>query len=106
MADSVLVIPATISVGKNFPPYLPLPNGDLKPSAECTREEVGQAARECMALARASRERLQQAYEEHLRDIELLAQVSAYQEKFEQWETIRQGGEPKVLLWEVTPEAD
>lgn len=106
MADSVLVIPATISVGTDFPTYLPLPNGDLKPSAECTREEVGQAVTECMALAKASRERLQQAYEEHLRDIEMLAQVSAYHSKYDQWETIRQGGEPRVLLWEVPTEAD
>lgn len=106
MADRVLVIPATISVGKNFPPYLPLPDGDLKPSDKCTREDVAEAVRECMALARASRERLQQAYEEHMRDIELLAQVSAYKEKFDQWETIRQGGEPRVLLWEVPTEGD
>jgi hypothetical protein len=106
MAESVLVIPATISVGRNFPPYLPLPNGDLKPSAECTREEVAQSVEECTALAKASRERLQQAYEEHVRDIELLAQVSAYNDKYDQWDSIRQGGEPKVLLWSVPATTD
>lgn len=101
MADNVLVIPATLRVGPDFPPYLPLPNGDLKPSPECSRDEVAEAVRECRELVQASRLRLEQAYQEHLRDLELLAQVSAYHEKFDQWAALREGGEPKEMLWEV-----
>jgi hypothetical protein len=101
MADNVLVIPATVKVGMDFPQYLPLPDGNLKATAECSREDVEQARAEVRLLAEASRARLEQAYEEHLRDIELLAQLSAYLEKFEQWEAIRSGGEVRELLWQV-----
>ncbi len=101
MADNVLVIPATVKVGKDFPPYLPLPDGNLKATAECTREEVQSAVAECRILAQSSRARLEETYQEHLKDIELLAQVSAYLEKFEAWKEVRSGGEPKELLWEV-----
>jgi hypothetical protein len=106
MADNVLVIPSTIRVGRNFPPYLPLPNGDLKASQECTPEDVANAVGECQELAEASRVRLQEAYQEHIKDIELFAQVSAYNEKFEQWEAIRTGGEPKDSLWQIKAEQD
>ena len=101
MADNVLVIPATIKVGTDFPQYLPLADGNLKAAAECSRDEVAQAVAECRELARASRKRLEEAYREHLRDIELLAQVSAYLEKFDQWNEVRTGGAMKELLWEV-----
>ncbi len=101
MADNVLVIPATIRVGRDFPDYLPLANGDLKPTPECSKSDVEEAVRECRDLARSSRLRLEQAYQEHLRDIELLAQVSAYRDKFDQWSALREGGEPKEALWEV-----
>ena len=101
MTDTVLVIPATMKVGKDFPAYLPLPGGNLKASAECTKNEIAEAIVECRELARSSRERLQDAYKEHLKDVELLAQVSAYVAKFEQWEEVRTGGEPKEVLWEV-----
>ncbi len=101
MADNVLVIPATICVGKDFPPYLPTANGDIRPTGECTREQVAEAVDECRELVRASRERLEQAYQEHLQDIELLAQVSAYLQRFEQWSAVREGGEPDEILWEV-----
>lgn len=101
MADNVLVIPATVRVGTDFPPYLPLANGDLKPTAECSREQVAEAVEECRELVRSSRLRLEQAYQEHLRDIELLAQVSAYLHRFEQWGAVRDGGEPGVMLWPV-----
>jgi hypothetical protein len=101
MADNVLVIPATIKVGEAFPPYLPLPDGNLKATAECTKDEVRQAVAECRVLAQQSRARLEEAYQDHLKDIELLAQVSAYLERFEQWEQIRTGGEVSEVLWQV-----
>jgi hypothetical protein len=101
MADNVLVIPATVKVGRDFPQYLPLPNGDLKATPECSRADVEQARAEVRLLAEASRARLEQAYQEHLRDIELLAQLSAYLQKFDQWEAIRRGGEVRELLWQV-----
>ena len=101
MADNVFVIPATIRVGRDFPPYLPVANGDLKPTPECTREDIAEAVSECREMASSSRLRLEQAYQEHLRDVEMLAQVSAYLDKFEQWSSLREGGEPKELLWEV-----
>jgi hypothetical protein len=101
MADNVLVIPATIKVGTDFPPYLPLADGNLKPSAECTRDEVREAVAECRTLADASRARLEAAYREHVKDVELLAQVSAYLEKFDQWSAVREGAEPRELLWQV-----
>ena len=101
MADNVLVIPATVKVGTDFPPYLPLADGNLKASAECTREEVREAVAECRALVQASRERLEAAYDEHISDVKLLAQVSAYLDRFDQWESVRQGKEPRELLWQV-----
>lgn len=101
MADNVLVIPATIRVGKEFPPFLPLADGALKPIAECTKAEVEQAVTECREVAKSSRARLEEAYLDHLKDIELLAQVSAYLEKYDQWSAIREGGEVRETLWQV-----
>jgi hypothetical protein len=101
MADNVLVIPATLNVGKNFPPYLPLADGALKPTAECTKEEVAQAVEECRAVAETSRRRLEAAYQDHLKDIELLAQVSAYLARYEQWSAVREGGEVNEIIWQV-----
>ena len=46
MTQNVLVIPATVTVGKDFPECLPIANGDLKPTAQCTRPEVGEAIAE------------------------------------------------------------
>lgn len=101
MTDNVLIIPATVKVGRDFPQYLPLPNGDLKPAAECSRSEVGDAVAECRELARASRERLEAAYREHLEHLALLAQVSAYHACFDDWEAIREGREVRERLWQV-----
>jgi hypothetical protein len=105
MADNVFVIPATIRIGKEFPPYLPVADGALKATAECTRTDVEQAVAECRQVAQASRARLEAAYQEHLKDIELLAQVSAYLEKYDQWDAVRRGGEAKELLWQVDLQA-
>ena len=101
MTENVFVIPATIKVGKELPPYLPLADGRVKPTAECTREEVGQAIEECRFVAQTSRERLEAAYRDHVRDVEVLAQVSAYFAKYEQWAAVRDGGEGSELLWQV-----
>ena len=84
MTDKVLVIPATFKVGTEFPPYLPLPHGQVKPTAECSQSEVASAVEELKGVARMSRERLEQAYAEHVRDVETLAQISAYLARFEQ----------------------
>ena len=101
MSDNVLVIPATVRVGPDFPQLLPLANGDLKAVAECTREEVGEAVAECRSMAEASRDRLEQAYREHLKDLELLAQVSAYFERYADWSAIREGRAVREMLWRV-----
>ncbi|MGD8339136.1 MAG: hypothetical protein PVH89_00050 [Gammaproteobacteria bacterium] len=101
MTQNVLVIPATVTVGKDFPQFLPIADGDLKPATECTRAEVGEAIAECRGMAKASRERLEAAYQEHLRDLELLAQVSAYYQRFEKWGAIREGREVEERLWPV-----
>lgn len=101
MADNVLVIPATVKVGPDFPPYLPLADGNVKPTVECSKDEVRQAVAECRMLAQQSRARLEEAYQDHLKDIELLAQVSAYLQKFEQWAELRTGGQINEVLWQV-----
>jgi hypothetical protein len=84
-----------------MPPYLPLANGSVKPIAECSKAEIEQAVEECRFVAQTSRERLEGAYRDHLKDIELLGQVSAYLARYEQWAAIRDGGEVGELLWEV-----
>jgi hypothetical protein len=99
--ESVFVIPATIRVGKDLPPYLPLADGSVKPIAECSKAEIEQAVEECRFVAQTSRERLETAYRDHVKDMELLAQVSAYFAKYEQWAAIRAGGEVGELLWQV-----
>ena len=101
MTDKVLVIPATFKVGDEFPPYLPLPNGEVKPTPECSQSEVASAVEELKAVARMSRERLEQAYADHVRDVETLAQISAYLERFDQWEAVRAGGKVRETLWHV-----
>jgi hypothetical protein len=101
MSDNVLVIPATVMVGRDFPEVLPLANGDLKAIADCSRSEVAEAVAECRQMTVASRERLEQVYQEHLKDLELFAQVSAYYERFDDWSAIREGGDVKELLWQV-----
>ena len=101
MTSNVFVIPATVTVGRNFPELLPLANGDLKPIAECSRAEVAEAVAECRSISKASRIRLQSAYDEHLKDLELLAQVSAYLERYDEWAAVREGGTVKEQLWQV-----
>lgn len=101
MADNALVIPATFKVGTEFPPYLPLADGQVKPTAECSKRDVAAAVEELRTVARGSRERLQHAYDEHVRDVEMLAKVSAYLHKFEQWEAVRNGGKVREILWHV-----
>ena len=105
MTDKVLVIPATFKVGAEFPPYLPLPDGQVKPTAECSQSEVASAVEELKGVARMSRERLEQAYAEHVRDVETLAQISAYLARFEQWEGVRSGGAIRETLWHVEDDA-
>jgi len=101
MSDKVLVIPATFKVGAEFPPNLPLPDGEVKPTADCSQSEVAAAVEELKAVARMSRDRLEQAYVEHVRDVETLAQISAYLARFEQWEAVRSGGQVRETLWHV-----
>lgn len=105
MSDRVLVIPATYRVGAEFPPYLPLPHGEVKPTAECTQTDVAAAVEELKAVARMSRERLQQAYAEHVRDVETLAQISAYLARFDVWAGVRSGGNVRETLWHVEDDA-
>jgi len=105
MTDKVLVIPATFKVGTEFPPYLPLPDGQVKPTAECSQSEVASAVEELKGVARMSRERLEQVYAEHVRDVETLAQISAYLARFEQWEGVRLGGAVRETLWHVEDDA-
>jgi hypothetical protein len=104
MPDNVLVIPSTIVVGREFPPYLPLADGSLKPTAECTREEVQQAVNECRAVAESSRRALEDAYRAHLNDVEQLAQVSAYLARYEQWSAVRHGGTVAETMWNIDDE--
>ena len=101
MAKNVFVIPTTIKVGKELLPFLPLANGSLKPTPECSQEEVAEAVQECRSMARNSRARLEQAYQEHLNDIEQLAQVAAYLDRYEQSTAVRDGGKLRELLWQV-----
>ncbi len=101
MADKAFVIPATFRVGSELPPYLPVAHGGLKPAHECTRDDVASAIEELKDAARASRERLETAYAEHVRDVEVLAQVTAYLARFEQWAALRQGGKVREILWHI-----
>jgi hypothetical protein len=101
VADKAFVIPATFRVGNELPPYLPVADGGLKPTNECARDDVAIAVEELKNAARASRERLETAYTEHVRDVEVLAQVTAYLARFEQWDALRQGGKVREILWNI-----
>ena len=103
MADNVFVIPATLRVGRHFPPYLPLADGSLKPIAECTRAEVAEAVDECREVAATSRARLENADREHIGDLEALAHLAAYLDRFERWPEVREGGPVREMLWRVDP---
>ena len=99
--ENVLVIPAAITVGSEMPPYVPLTDGGLKPIAECSKDEIREAVEECRAVAKTSRARLEAAYRDHLKDIELFAQVAAYSANYDKWSAVREGGEVRELLWQV-----
>lgn len=101
MSNNVFVIPGTVKVGPDFPELLPLANGDLKSVTECSQADVKEAVAECRLMTEASRQRLEAVYQEHLKDLELLAQVSAYYERFDDWAAIREGRKVKELLWQV-----
>jgi hypothetical protein len=105
MSDNVLVIPATFMVGREFPAYLPLADGSMKAVAECSIDEVKQAVEEVRAVATGSRGRLRNAYDEHVQDLEVLAQVSAYVAKYEQWVALRENGQVPEVLWTVARES-
>ena len=100
-SDNVLVIPATFMVGRSFPANLPLADGSVKPIAECSKGEVQQAVEEIRALADASRIRLRKAYDEHVEDLKMLAQVSAYLERFDDWAGVREGEGVREVIWSV-----
>ena len=105
--EKALVIPATFVVGDAFPANLPLADGSLKPIAECSEDEVRQAVEEFRAVVRGSRMRLRRAYEEHLQDLEVYAQLSAYLARYEEWTGVREDGEVRGTIWSVdTGEAD
>ena len=99
--DKALVIPATFVVGEAFPANLPLADGSLKPIAECSKEEVKQAVDELRAVVESSRRRLHKAYEEHLEDLEIYAQLSAYLDRYEEWVGIREDGSVRPTIWPV-----
>jgi len=100
-SDNVLVIPATFMVGRSFPANLPLADGSVKPLAECSKDDVRQAIEEISALAEASRNRLRKAYDEHVEDLQMLAQVSAYLERYEDWQGLRDGEGVREMIWSV-----
>ena len=100
-SDNVLVIPATFMVGRSFPANLPLADGSVKPIAECSKAEVQQAVAEIKALADTSRSRLGKAYDEHVEDLEMFAQISAYLERYEDWEGVREGEGVRDVIWSV-----
>lgn len=99
--DKALVIPATFVVGEAFPANLPLADGSLKPIASCNKDEVRQAVDELRTVVHGSRRRLHKAYEEHLEDLEIFAQLSAYLERYEEWTGVRDGGEVRQTIWPV-----
>jgi hypothetical protein len=101
VSDKVLVIPATFRVGSELPPNLPVADGGLKPTSECTREDVAAAVEELKSAARASRDRLEVVYAEHVRDVEVLAQVMAYLDRYDQWDSLRHGGQARETLWHI-----
>ena len=99
--EKVLVIPATFVVGDSFPANLPLADGSVKPIAECSQEDVRQAVAELKAVVDGSRSRLRRAYEEHLQDLEIYAQLSAYLERYDEWTGVRGNGVVRQTIWSV-----
>lgn len=99
--EKVLVIPATFVVGETFPANLPLADGSVKPIADCSEDEVRQAVDELKAVVEGSRLRLRKAYEEHLQDLEVYAQVSAYLDRYEEWSGVRGDGVVRQTIWSV-----
>jgi hypothetical protein len=99
--DKALVIPATFVVGEAFPADLPLADGSLKPIADCSQEEVQQAVDELRAVVKGSRRRLHKAYEEHLEDLEVYAQLSAYLDRYDEWAGLRENGSVRPTIWSV-----
>ena len=99
--EKVLVIPATFMVGDSFPANLPLADGSVKPIGECSREEVREAVTELKAVVDGSRSRLRRAYEEHLQDLEIYAQLSAYFERYDEWTGVRGNGVVRQTIWSV-----
>ena len=104
--NNVLVIPATFVVGESFPANLPLADGSVKPIAECSRDEVEQAVEELRAVVNGSRARLRKAYEEHIEDLEVYAQLSAYWDRYEEWAGVRIDGVVRPTIWSVTSAAN
>lgn len=99
--DNVLVIPATFVVGEAFPENLPLADGSVKPIAQCSKDEVGQAVEELRAVVNGSRARLHRVYEEHIQDLEIFAQLSAYLHRYENWTGVRGDGVVGHTIWSV-----
>lgn len=99
--DKVLVIPATFVVGEAFPANLPLADGSLKPIADCSESEVRQAVDELRSVVEGSRRRLHEAYEEHLEDLEIYAQLSAYLDRYDEWSGVREDGKVRPTIWSV-----
>ena len=99
--DKAFVIPATFVVGEAFPANLPLADGSLKPIADCSQEEVKQAVDEIRAVVEGSQRRLRRAYEEHLEDLEIYAQLAAYLDRYDEWAGIREDGRVRPTIWSV-----
>ena len=99
--DKALVIPATFVVGEAFPANLPLADGTLKPIADCSKDEVKQAVDELRAVVDGSRRRLHKAYDEHLEDLEIYAQLSAYLDRYEDWSGVREDADVRPTIWSV-----
>lgn len=99
--EKVLVIPATFVVGDTFPANLPLADGSVKPIADCSKAEVGEAVAELRAVVEGSRARLRKAYDEHIQDLEVYAQLSAYLERYDEWGGVRGDGAVKQTIWSV-----
>ena len=104
--EKVLVIPATFVVGESFPANLPLADGSVKPLAECTQDDVREAVAELRAVVASSRSRLQRAYDEHLEDLEVYAQLSAYLDRYDDWSGLRTGSPVKQTIWSVDSAKD
>lgn len=99
--EKVLVIPATFVVGESFPANLPLADGSVKPLAKCSKDDVREAVEELRAVVDGSRNRLQRAYEEHIEDLEVYAQISAYLDRYTEWVGLRDGTPVKQTIWSV-----